>query len=165
MAGGNAIRGSRIGAGPMGEAERGEIAPRRRVSFWCANGHESRPSFAASRAGANLSSTGAMLRIRTEVPAGREASLVIDLPTPVKTKVRVVRCEPVDVALPGAAVWRQQDFALGVHFLDVNPELAAAIRSLVKAGIEHSQARDPPPRRDAFRRRIRTPRFYALSLR
>jgi hypothetical protein len=47
MAGGNAIRGSRVGAGPMGEAERGETAPRKRVSFWCANGHESRPSFAA----------------------------------------------------------------------------------------------------------------------
>jgi len=47
MAGGNAIRGTRIGAGPMGESERGEAAPRRRVSFWCANGHESRPSFAA----------------------------------------------------------------------------------------------------------------------
>ena len=46
MAGGNAIRGSRVGAGPMGEAERGETAPRRRVPFWCANGHESRPSFA-----------------------------------------------------------------------------------------------------------------------
>jgi len=30
----------------MGEAERGETAPRRRVAFWCANGHESRPSFA-----------------------------------------------------------------------------------------------------------------------
>ena len=47
MAGGNAIRGSRVGAGPMGEAERGETAPRKRVSFWCANRHESRPSFAA----------------------------------------------------------------------------------------------------------------------
>jgi hypothetical protein len=47
MAGGNAIRGSRVGSGPTGEAERGEAAPRRRVSFWCANGHESRPSFAA----------------------------------------------------------------------------------------------------------------------
>lgn len=46
MAGGNAIRGSRVGAGPMGEAERGDRAPRRRVSFWCANRHESRPSFA-----------------------------------------------------------------------------------------------------------------------
>ena len=46
MAGGNAIRGSRVGAGPMGEAERGDAAPRRRVSFWCANAHETRPSFA-----------------------------------------------------------------------------------------------------------------------
>lgn len=46
MAGGNAIRGSRVGAGPMGEAERGDTAPRVRVSYWCANGHESRPSFA-----------------------------------------------------------------------------------------------------------------------
>jgi len=33
---GNAIRGSRVGAGPMGEAERGEAAPRVWVSFWCA---------------------------------------------------------------------------------------------------------------------------------
>ena len=46
MAGGSAIRGSRVGAGPMGEAERGEAAPRIYVSFWCANEHESRPSFA-----------------------------------------------------------------------------------------------------------------------
>ncbi len=46
MAGGNAIRGSRVGAGPMGEAERGEAAPRTRVQFWCANGHETRPAFA-----------------------------------------------------------------------------------------------------------------------
>ena len=46
MAGGNAIRGSRVGAGPMGEAERGEAAPRTFVSFWCSNGHETRPSFA-----------------------------------------------------------------------------------------------------------------------
>jgi len=46
VAGGNAIRGSRVGAGPMGEAERGEAAPRKRVSFWCANKHETRPSFA-----------------------------------------------------------------------------------------------------------------------
>ncbi len=47
MAGGNAIRGSRVGAGPMGEAERGDTAPRRRVSYWCANGHETQPSFAS----------------------------------------------------------------------------------------------------------------------
>lgn len=46
MASGSAIRGSRVGAGPMGEAERGETAPRVYVSYWCAQGHESRPSFA-----------------------------------------------------------------------------------------------------------------------
>ncbi len=46
MAGGNAIRGSRVGAGPMGEAERGESAPRVIVSYWCANKHETKPSFA-----------------------------------------------------------------------------------------------------------------------
>jgi hypothetical protein len=34
----------------MGESERGESAPRQRTSFWCANGHESRPSFAAEAA-------------------------------------------------------------------------------------------------------------------
>ncbi|WP_435198629.1 RNA polymerase-binding protein RbpA [Janibacter sp. GS2] len=45
MAGGNAIRGSRIGAGPTGEAERGDAAPRTFVSYWCANGHEMTPSF------------------------------------------------------------------------------------------------------------------------
>lgn len=46
MSSGNAIRGSRVGAGPMGEAERGEAAPRVRVSFYCCNGHETIPSFA-----------------------------------------------------------------------------------------------------------------------
>jgi hypothetical protein len=30
----------------MGEAERGEAAPRRRTSFWCERGHETRVAFA-----------------------------------------------------------------------------------------------------------------------
>ncbi|MGI8696728.1 MAG: RNA polymerase-binding protein RbpA [Mycobacteriales bacterium] len=50
MAGGNAIRGTRVGSGPMGEAERGESAPRQRIAFWCANGHETVPSFAEEAA-------------------------------------------------------------------------------------------------------------------
>ncbi len=50
MAGGNAIRGSRVGAGPMGEAERGDTAARQRISFWCANRHETQPSFAEGAA-------------------------------------------------------------------------------------------------------------------
>lgn len=31
----------------MGETERGEVAPRRRVTFYCANQHEIAPVFAA----------------------------------------------------------------------------------------------------------------------
>ncbi|QGK69715.1 RNA polymerase-binding protein RbpA [Allosaccharopolyspora coralli] len=46
MTGGNTIRGMRIGGGPTGEAERGESAPRKRVDFWCAHGHHTRPSLA-----------------------------------------------------------------------------------------------------------------------
>lgn len=47
MAGGSAIRGSRVGAGPTGEAERGDAAPRLYVSYFCSNRHETRPAFAA----------------------------------------------------------------------------------------------------------------------
>ena len=47
MAGGaNAIRGSRVGAGPMGEVERGESAPRQRVVYFCSHAHESVITFA-----------------------------------------------------------------------------------------------------------------------
>lgn len=34
----------------MGEAERGDSAPRHRVAFYCANDHETRPSFATEAA-------------------------------------------------------------------------------------------------------------------
>ena len=44
--GGNAIRGSRVGAGPMGEAERGEAAPRKAVTYFCAREHRSVVTFA-----------------------------------------------------------------------------------------------------------------------
>lgn len=47
MAGaGNAIRGSRVGAGPIGEAERGESAPRQVVTFHCSQQHRSELAFA-----------------------------------------------------------------------------------------------------------------------
>jgi RNA polymerase binding protein RbpA len=50
VAGGSAIRGSRVGAGPMGEAERGDSAPRQRISYFCCNGHETTPMFAVDAA-------------------------------------------------------------------------------------------------------------------
>ncbi|TQL48027.1 RNA polymerase binding protein RbpA [Homoserinimonas aerilata] len=46
--GGSAIRGSRVGAGPMGEQDRGFQAERIRVDYWCGNGHQLSPYFLAT---------------------------------------------------------------------------------------------------------------------
>jgi len=43
--GGSAIRGSRVGAGPMGEAERGEAAPRQSVTYFCSQEHRTMVAF------------------------------------------------------------------------------------------------------------------------
>ncbi|WP_344662248.1 RNA polymerase-binding protein RbpA [Catenulispora subtropica] len=48
MARSSGIRGSRIGAGPMGEHERGARAESIAVTFWCGSGHPSVVHFAAS---------------------------------------------------------------------------------------------------------------------
>jgi hypothetical protein len=45
--GGSAIRGSRVGAGPMGEQDRGFHAERVQVSYWDALGNETVRFFAA----------------------------------------------------------------------------------------------------------------------
>jgi len=46
--GGSAIRGSRVGAGPMGEQDRGYHAERIRVSYWDELGNETVRNFAAN---------------------------------------------------------------------------------------------------------------------
>lgn len=46
--GGAAIRGSRVGAGPMGEQDRGFKAERITVSYYCSAGHEYSPQYAAN---------------------------------------------------------------------------------------------------------------------
>lgn len=46
--GGSAIRGSRVGAGPMGEQDRGFHAERIQVSYWDELGNETVRSFAAN---------------------------------------------------------------------------------------------------------------------
>lgn len=46
--GGAAIRGSRVGAGPMGEQDRGFKAERITVSYFCSAGHEYSPQYAAN---------------------------------------------------------------------------------------------------------------------
>jgi CheY-like chemotaxis protein len=91
----------------------------------------------------NVSTTGAMVRSRLELPLGHEAPLVLEIqPKPVTTQVRVRRCEPFDIALPGG-VWRQQDHVLGVVFLEPSAEWRQAVKRLMKevSGIEHSAPR------------------------
>jgi hypothetical protein len=72
----------------MGEAERGEAAPRRRVQFWCAHGHETRPAFAEE----------AVIPVtwdcpRCGLPAGREEQAPPSAPRnePYKTHLAYVR--------------------------------------------------------------------------
>jgi hypothetical protein len=74
VASGNAIRGTRVGSGPVRWAERGEPAPRRDVTHWCANGHETTPSFAA-----NVPAPDSWDCPRCGLPAGRDQA---NPPTP-----------------------------------------------------------------------------------
>jgi rubredoxin len=101
MASGNAIRGSRVGAGPMGEAERGDAAPRIFVSYWCANGHETRPSF-AEEPGLVLPDTWDCPRCG--YPAGRESTTPPNAPRnePYKTHLAYVKERRSDA--DGAAI-------------------------------------------------------------
>ncbi|MCW2538611.1 MAG: electron transporter [Frankiales bacterium] len=88
MAGGNAIRGSRVGAGPMGENERGESAARQFISFFCANGHETTPAFAAE---ADIPDTWDCPRCG--YPAGQESATPPSAPRnePYKTHLAYVK--------------------------------------------------------------------------
>ena len=91
----------------------------------------------------NVSTTGALLRARHAVAVGRESPLVIELMSkPATVQVRVVRCEPVDVALP-SAVWRREEHALGVMFLHPSGEALQAIKQLTKtaSGVERASPR------------------------
>ena len=46
--GGSAIRGSRVGAGPMGEEDRGFKADRIVRNYYCVMGHKQSPAFASN---------------------------------------------------------------------------------------------------------------------
>ena len=111
MAGGSAIRGSRVGAGPMGEAERGEMAPRFWVSYWCAKGHETRPSFSLE---ANTEAPETWDCPRCGLPAGQDKDAP---PAP-------VRNEPYKTHL--AYVKERRTDADGAAILD---EALAALRA------------------------------------
>lgn len=46
MARSGALRGSRVGSGPLGAPAGGDVVQRVAVAFWCTSGHETRPRFA-----------------------------------------------------------------------------------------------------------------------
>ncbi len=102
MAGGTAIRGTRVGAGPMGERERGESAPRRHLAFHCANGHVTRISFAA-----DASEPTGWDCPRCGLPAGLDAENPPPIPRnePYKTHLAYVRERRSDA--DGAAILQE----------------------------------------------------------
>lgn len=91
MAGGSAIRGSRVGAGPLGESERGEKAPRRTVSFYCANGHTTRMRFSLDITDIDLPAQWDCPKCG--LPAGRDADNMLSAPKnePYKTHLAYVK--------------------------------------------------------------------------
>jgi hypothetical protein len=83
-----------------------------------------------------------MLLCPVKLPVGHEARLVIEAGHPVSAQVRVTRCDPRDVALPGA-VWRTQEQALGIVFLDPPAELRRTVGRLMNeaSGVERASPR------------------------
>ena len=88
MAGGSAIRGSRVGAGPLGESERGEAAPRQRIKYYCSNGHTVSVAFSLD---AELPE--AWDCPRCGLPASRDESNLLSAPKnePYKTHLAYVK--------------------------------------------------------------------------
>ncbi len=79
--GGSAIRGSRVGAGPMGEQDRGFHAERMTVSYWDAQGNETVRHFAANLPEAEIPAT--IDSPISGLPAGRDRE---NPPAPIKTE-------------------------------------------------------------------------------
>ena len=68
--GGSAIRGSRVGSGPMGELDHGHHADRIAVSHWDEQGHEPVRYFAANLPDEEIPAT--IDSPNTGLPAGRD---------------------------------------------------------------------------------------------
>jgi hypothetical protein len=68
--GGSAIRGSRVGAGPMGEQDRGYHAERIAVSYWDIHGNETVRHFSANLPDEEIPAT--IDSPQSGLPAGRD---------------------------------------------------------------------------------------------
>lgn len=89
--GGSAIRGTRVGSGPMGEQDRGIIAERVAVSYWDAMGNETVRYFSAQIDPEEIPDT--IDSPQTGLPAGRDKDNPPELPAnePYKTHLAYVK--------------------------------------------------------------------------
>lgn len=89
--GGSAIRGSRVGSGPMGEQDRGYHADRIAVSYWDALGNETVRYFAANLPEEEIPDT--IDSPNSGLPAGRDKDNPPSLPRnePYKTHLAYVK--------------------------------------------------------------------------
>ena len=89
--GGSAIRGSRVGSGPMGEQDRGVHAERIAVSYWDAAGNETVRHFAASLPAEEIPEV--IDSPTTGRPAGRDKANTPQVPKnePYKTHLAYVK--------------------------------------------------------------------------
>ena len=91
MAGGSAIRGSRVGAGPMGEQDHGVHAERVAVTYWDALGNETVRYYAASLPAEEIPDT--IDSPTSGLPAGRDKNSPPELAKnePYKTHLAYVK--------------------------------------------------------------------------
>ncbi|MDO5700326.1 MAG: RNA polymerase-binding protein RbpA [Bowdeniella nasicola] len=91
MSGPGSIRGSKIGSAQSHEDVRGPLAERFQVSYFCANGHETTPSFSASADPKDLPEEWACPQCG--LPAGRDAATPPEPPknVPFKTHLDYVK--------------------------------------------------------------------------
>ncbi|MEY4396666.1 MAG: hypothetical protein RLZZ40_422 [Actinomycetota bacterium] len=91
MAGGNAIRGTRVGSGPMGEQDHGNHAERVAISYWDQEGNETVRYYAADVPDDQIPDT--IDSPTTGLPAGRDKNNppTIQKTEPYKTHLAYVK--------------------------------------------------------------------------
>ncbi|MGO2659822.1 RNA polymerase-binding protein RbpA [Mycetocola reblochoni] len=91
VAGGSAIRGSRVGAGPMGEQDHGFHAERRAITYWDALGNATVRYFAANVADEDIPEV--IDCPKSGLPAGQDKDNppAVAKPEPYKTHLAYVK--------------------------------------------------------------------------
>ena len=85
----------------------------------------------------DVSWTGVRIRVSYELRPGSEWPLVLELPSvaPVRVTGRVVRCEPVAVALPAGTVL-EGHYLLALTFVDPSTEAQAVLDQACETSVE-----------------------------